>query len=124
MPSSNLHEMIKQEATQMQLSKPSCSLGFSYQGSDFHKVPEKQSGTYLGYSSFDVSSASQPVLFALVSATKDKWKGVLLVGDSSTQWEPRAVTASVCLRYGLFVVLPSTISFIITHVKYGSGKNV
>ena len=72
-----------------------------------------------GCSSFDVSSASQ-----LVLPLWDKWEGVLLVGDSSTQWELRAVTTSVCLRYGLFVVLPTTNSLIITHKKYGPGKNV
>lgn len=45
-----------------------------------------------------------------------------MVGDSSTQWELSAITTSVCLRYGLFVVLPTTYSFIITHKKYGLGK--
>lgn len=38
-----------------------------------------------------------------------------MVGDSSTQWELRAVTTSVCLRYGLLVVRPTTNSFIIRH---------
>lgn len=47
-----------------------------------------------------------------------------MVGDSSTQWELRAVTTSVYLRYGLFVVLPTTNSFIITHKKYGREKCV
>lgn len=52
----------------------------------------------------------------------DKWEGVPLVGDSSTQRGLSAITTSVCLRYGLFVVLPSTYSFIITLKIYGAGK--
>lgn len=76
----------------------------------------------MGCSSFDVFSASQPALFFPAFSRGDKWEGVLLVGDSSTQWELSAVTMSVCLRYGLFVVLLTTNSFIITHKKYGAGK--
>lgn len=45
---------------------------------------------------------------------RDKWEGVVLVGDSSAQWELSAVTTSVCLRYGVFVVLPTSF-IIITH---------
>lgn len=44
------------------------------------------------------------------------------MGDSSTQWELRAVSMTVCLRHGLFVVLPTTNSFIITHKRYGRVK--
>ena len=43
-------------------------------------------------------------------------------GDSSAQWELRAVTMSVCLRYGVFVVLPTSNSLIITPKKYGQEK--
>lgn len=52
---------------------------------------------------------------------RDKSEGVLLVGDSSAQWEPSAVTTSVCLRYGVFAVLPTSF-IIITRKKCGSGK--
>lgn len=104
----------------VQSSKLSCFLGFSYQhGGVFHKALEKQSYSHFGCSSFDVFSAC--ALFSALSHG-DKWVGVLLVGDSSTQWELRAVTTSVCLRYELFVVLPTTNSFIITNKKYGREK--
>lgn len=46
----------------------------------------------------------------------------MLVGDSSLLWEPRAGTTRVCLRYSLFVVLPTTNSCIITHKKYRREK--
>lgn len=85
----------------------------------FHKVLRKQSYSYLGCSSFDVSSAS-----SCFKSPWDKWEGVPLVGDSSAQWELSTITTSVCLRYGLFVVLPTTNSFIITHKKYGWERNV
>lgn len=48
---------------------------------------------------------------------RDKWEGVLLVGDSSAQWELSAVTTSVCLRYGLFALLLTSVFIIITRKK-------
>lgn len=66
----------------------------------------------------------QPPSISPARSHQDKWVGVLLVEDSSKQWELRAVTPSVCLRYGLFVVLPTPNSFIIAHKKYGWEKSI
>ena len=107
----------------VQSSKLSCSLGFSYQrGGVFHKALGKQSCSSYGMLSFWCFLSLPACALFPAFSHGDKWEGVLLVGDSSTQWELSAVTTSVCLRYGLFVVLPTTNSFIITHKKYGAGK--
>lgn len=67
--------------------------------------------------------------FFLALSHKDKWEGVMLLGDSSTQWELSAVTTSVCLWYALFALLPTNSSIItITQIwllkKKTKKKNV
>lgn len=50
---------------------------------------------------------------------RDKWEGVLLVGDSSAQWERRHYK---CLFKIRTVCSPPPSFIIITHEKWGSGK--
>lgn len=118
MPRSDRHEMMafKKRPHRVQPPRRCCLLGFSYRrGGVSHNRLEKQSGGYRPCSPFDVSSAAQLALFSR-SQRRDKWAGVPLVGDSSTQWE---LTTSVCLRYAVFVELPATNSFIIARQNYG-----